>query len=544
MAKRRKRATSASGDDWERLLRLVPGYDPFATAGDCAFDPRAADDVVGFFRDCLTHVKGALAGQPFLLADWQKAVVGNLFGWKRPDGTRRYREALIYVPRKAGKSLAASGIGLYALFCDGEKGAEIYVAAADRDQARLIWDIARRQIVNEPALRKACTLYQHSIAVESVGSSFKAISADAHTKHGYNSHVVIVDELHAQPTPDLVDVLQTSTGARRQPLIVYLTTADFERPSICNDKYAYACKVRDRVLDDPAFLPVIYEAKPDADWTDPAVWASANPNLDVSLPLEYLRRECGRALEQPSYQNTFKRLHLNMRTQADVAWFDIRQWDACGGPFHPGDLEGRPCFAGLDLASTQDLTALVLFFPADGNAVLPFFFAPEDTARLRERRDRVPYAAWARDGHLILTGGNVTDYDAVRAKARDLAGTFDIREVAYDRWGATQLVTQLQGDGFRMVEFGQGFASLGAPSKHLEKLVLSGGLRHDGHPLLRWNAANAMVETDAAGNIKPSKRKSRERIDGIVALVMAIGRAIAGPPPPVSSYEDGRTILC
>ncbi len=545
MAKRKRKtsaATSGSGD-WERTLRLVPGYDPFATAGDCAFDPEAADRVVGFFRDCLTHVKGDLAGKPLLLAPWQKAIVGNLFGWKRPDGTRRYRECLVYVPRKQGKSLMASGIALYALFCDGEKGAEIYAAAADRDQARLIWDVSRRQILNEPTLSRACTLYQHSIVVEGAGSSYKAIAADAGSQHGYNSHLVVVDELHAQPTPDLVEVLLTSTGARRQPLVVYLTTADFERPSICNEKHAYACRVRDRVIDDPAFLPVVYEARRDDDWTDPEVWARVNPNLGVSVPAEYLRRECARAREQASYQNTFKRLHLNMATQTDVAWIDIADWDACAAPPDPASLEGRPCWAGLDLASTRDLTALVLLFPDDGNAVLPFFWAPRDGAHLRERRDRVPYAAWAREGHMELTPGNVTDYAAVRERLRALREAYDIRELAFDRWAATQLVSQLRDDGLEVVPFGQGFASMSAPSKELEKLVLEGKLRHDGNPVLRWCATNVMVETDPAGNVKPSKSRSKEKIDGIVALVMALGRAIVRAPAVRSNYERRGILL-
>ena len=313
-------ATTSRSVDWETTLRLIPGYDPFTAAGDCTFDEDAAKHAVGFFEDCLTHVKGELAGQYVLLAPWQQAVVGNLFGWKRPDGTRRYREAFIFVPRKQGKTLIASGLALYSFFCDGEPGAEIYCAAADRDQAKLLWDVARRQIMAEPVLANACRLYQHSIVIDSMGSSFKAISADAHTKHGYNSHFVVVDELHAQPNSELVDVLLTSTGARRQPMVVYLSTSDFERPSVCNQKHEYAAKVRDGIIDDPYFLPVIYEASRDDDWTDPEVWAKVNPNLGVSLSLEYLERECRRAQETPSYENTFKRLHLNIRTQSTAAW--------------------------------------------------------------------------------------------------------------------------------------------------------------------------------------------------------------------------------
>jgi len=327
-----------SAVEWETVLGLVPGYDPWATAGECTFDAPEADRAVGFFAECLTHVKGEWAGRPFVLAPWEQAIVGNLFGWKRPDGTRRYREALVYVPRKQGKTLMAAGLALYVLFCDGEPGSECYCAAADRDQAKLLWDVAKHEVLASPVLSGACRVYQNSIAVESMGSSFKAISADAKTKHGYNSQLVVVDELHAQTDRELVDVLLTSTGARRQPLVVYLTTADFERESVCNEKHAYATKVRDGVIPDPSFLPVVFEAKESDDWTDPEVWRRVNPNIGVSLSLDYLERECRRARETPAYQNTFKRLHLNMKTQADVAWLDVARWDACRESFRAEDL--------------------------------------------------------------------------------------------------------------------------------------------------------------------------------------------------------------
>ncbi len=538
----RTSAGSSSSVDWETVLPQIPGYDPFATARDCTFDEEAADLAVGFFRECLTHVKGAQAGQPFVLAPWQQAVVGNLMGWKRPDGTRRYREALIMVPRKQGKTLMAAGLALHAFFCDGEPGSEIYAAAADRDQARLLWDVARRMIQNEPALFESCRLYQHSIVIETMGSCFKAISADAATKHGYNSHFVVVDELHAQRDRELVDVLLTSMGARRQPLMVYLTTSDFERPSICNEKHDYACKVRDGILEDPSFLPVVYEAAHDAEWTSKDVWAQVNPGLGQSLNLEYLERECRRAQEQPSYENTFKRLHLNIKTQADVAWLSMADWDACAARVPPDDLRRKTCYAGLDLASTTDLTAFVLYFPEDGHRVLPFFWAPRENAVKREHRDRVPYTAWARDGHLQLTEGNVCDYEAVRLRIDELGKLYDIKEIAFDRWGAQQLVTNLKDDGHEVVAFGQGYASLSAPAKELEKLIVSRQLRHDGHPILRWCASNVMIETDAAGNIKPSKRKSKEHIDGIAALVMAIGLAIVREEPR-EPYKNGVIML-
>ncbi|MCP4249377.1 MAG: terminase large subunit [bacterium] len=508
---------------------MIPGYDPFATAGECTFDLKAARRAVNFFRDCLTFTAGQWRGQPFKLQAWQQAIVGNLFGWKRPDGTRRYREAFVYVPRKCGKSELAGGLGCLLTFADREPAAQVYCAAADREQARLVFHADRTMVLAEPELANRSRLSVNSLVVEATGSVLKVVSAEAYTKHGVNAHGVIIDELHAQPDRELVDVLTTSTGARRQPLLVHITTADYDRESICNEKHEYAGKVRDGVIDDPAFLPVIYEAQLQEDWTDPDVWARANPNLGVSVSREYLERECRRAEETPTYENTFKRLHLNLRTQQDVRWLTVEAWDACGQErVEEAELEGCDCYAGLDLSSTTDLSALVLLFRQDDGAVavLPFFWIPGDNARKRERRDRVPYETWARQGLIEMTSGNVVDYDRIRAQIGELATRFRIREIAVDPWNATQLALQLQGDGFEVVTFGQGFKDMTAPTKEWEKLVISGKLRHGGQPVLRWMASHVSVETDAAGNLKPSKKKSTDRIDGLVAGIMALGRAM------------------
>jgi phage terminase large subunit-like protein len=526
MAKRPRNPIS----NWREVLSRIPGYDPYASAGDCVFDEAAAVKPLNFFHACLSHVKGERAGQPFDLSPWQAAILANLFGWKRPDGTRRYREAFIFVPRKNGKSILAAGICNYCLFCDGEPGAEIYCAAAERDQARLVFDVAKQQVLAEPALSRAAKVFTHAIVLEGLNSSFKSISAEANTKHGYNSHCVVVDELHAQNTRDLVDVLVTSTGARRQPLIVYITTSDYQRESVCNEKYEYAVKVRDGVIKDPYFLPVIYEAPKDSDWKDPGTWRAANPGLGQSISEEYLARECQRAQDSPAYENTFKRLHLNLRTEQDTRWLSIDTWDACDEVYALEDLRERKCWGGLDLSTTTDLSSLVLAFPIeneDGSTkviALPFFWAPKERAVERERRDRVPYLTWARQGFLELTPGNVVDYDYIRSKINELGRQYEIVDIAVDRWNATQLATQLGHDGFELVSFGQGFASMSSPTKELEKLVVGRTLVHSQHPVLRWMASNVTVEMDAAGNLKPSKSKSEEKIDGIVALIMAIGR--------------------
>lgn len=527
--------------EWPDLFRLIPGYDPVATAGDAWFEGAAADRAVGFIEDSIAHVEGDKAGSLFKLEPWQKAVVGCLFGWKRKDllgrTVRRYRECLLYVSRKNGKTPLAAAIALLVFFLDPESGQQDYIAAADREQAGMLFRQAKGMVNARPALGRRCRIYggnasagQSRSIVKDDNSFLRVVSADADTKHGGTSHLVIVDELHAQPSRDLVDVLTTSTASlnRKQPLTIYLTTADYARPSICNEKHEYATKVRDGIIEDPSFLPVVYEAPRDADWADPAVWAQANPNLGVSVSLEYLTRECKRAQEIPAYENTFRRLHLNQVTETDVRAIPMDRWDAVKDPVDPAALEGRECWGGLDLSTTTDLSAFVLVFPdgEGGYDVLPHFWAPKESARARERRDRVPYSLWERQGHLKLTAGDVIDYDVIRADINLLRERYNVREVAADRWNATQIINQLQGDGFEVVAYGQGFKDMTAPTKELLKLVAAGKLRHGGQPVLRWMAGNMATESDAAGNLKPSKKKSTERIDGLVAAVMAIGRAM------------------
>lgn len=521
---------------WAKLFRLLPKYDPVATARDCTFDAKVAEEVCEFFPKYMSHIEGEVAGKPFELADWQKAVIGCAFGWKRPNGLRRYREVLQYVPRKNGKTTMIGGLVNLVCFGDKEPGAQVYSAAADREQAALVYRQTKGMILNRPDLESLVQMYSTYKSIQYPDNIiYKALSADAETKHGYNTHFCVIDELHAQPNRDLVDVLVTSTGARRQPLIWYITTADFDRESICNEKLDYAHKVCEGIIDDPAFLPCVYEASVDDDWESPEVWRKANPNLGVSISEEYLARECQRAKDQPTYLNTFKRLHLNIKTTSDVAWFDMQNdWDACAEPFSVEMLEGRECFAGLDLSTTTDISACVLVFPQQEENepvyVLPYFWIPGDNANKREKRDRVPYVTWARENLITLTDGNVIDYAVLRRDINELGKRFNLRAIGYDPWNATQLALDLQSDGFYLEQFRQGYASLSAPAKDLEKLVRGKLLRHGGNKVLRWMASNVMLETDAAGNIKPSKKKSTERIDGIVAAVMGLGLMNAAEP--------------
>jgi phage terminase large subunit-like protein len=494
------------------------------------FDKPAADRACGFFEDLLVHVKGEWADQPFVLEPWQRDIIQKVFGWKRPDGTRRYRIVYIEVGRKNGKSTIAAGIALYLLTADGEAGGEVLSAAADREQAAIVFTMAKSMVQASPELSERCETYHRSIIVPRTGSSYKVLSADAPTKHGLNPHGIIFDELHAQPNRELWATLVSGAGARRQPLVVAITTAGYDRQSICYEMHDHAVKVRDGVIQDDAFLPVIYAADEKEDWTNPKAWRKANPSLGISIKEDFLRDECLRAKESPPKQNSFRRLHLNQWTEQESRWIDMGVWAEGGREVDVAGLQGRKCFAGLDLSSSTDLSAFILLFPPkDGDTVEPYkvlcnFWVPSENIAKRVTRDRVPYDSWIRDGFIEATDGNVIDYDVIRQRIGECGARFRIAEIAYDRWGATQLSTQLTSDGFTVVPFGQGYASMSPAAKQVEKLLLGRKLTHGGNPVLTWMASNVAVKMDPAGNIKLDKSKSRDRIDGMVALAMAAGR--------------------
>ncbi len=385
------------------------------------------------------------------------------------------------------------------------------------------------------------------IVVPGTNSFLRVIPADDAGAHGFNPSLVIYDELHAAHNRELYDVLRTGQGGRSQPLFVVITTAGFDRKSICYERYDYACKVRDGIVKDPSFLPVIFEATAEEDWRNEATWKKVNPALRGETPfrnIEEMRRMAKEAETVVGMQNAFRRLYLNQWTTQDTRWIDVEAWAACAAK--PEDFDGRECLGAIDLASTTDLAAGAFLFPAaDGYIdVLMRYWVPAEGARKRALRDRVPYEQWIKDGFITATPGDVIDYDFIRAELRELGERFNIKRIAIDRWNATQLTTQLGGDGFEMVPFGQGFASMSAPSKEFEKLILGKKYRHGGNPVLAWNIANMAQETDAAGNIKPSKKKSTERIDGGVALIMATGLICLAKPDDDSVYnEEGRGLL-
>lgn len=499
----------------------------------------AADRAVRFING-LSHTKGQRwAGKPFDLRPWQEnGIIRPLFGTLREDGLRRYRTCFVMLPRKNGKSELAAAIALYCLIGENEPGGEIYSAAADRDQASIVFNVAAQMVRNDPELSAVCDIIesQKRIVYKRTGSFYRAISSEAHSKHGYNASVVLYDEVHAAPNRDLWDVLRTSMGARDQPLLFAITTAGFDKHSLERELFDYSVKVRDKLVPDETFLPVLYYAPDEADWKDEKVWHAANPALADFRSIDEMRMLCKEAQEIPAAENTFRRLYLCQHTEQDARWFSMDTWDGCRSDIHPDDLKGQPCYGGLDLADTTDVAAFVLYFP-NQNAVLPYFWVPEEGARKRVRRDRVPYDVWMRDGLMFSTPGNSIDHAAIRQKINELHKDYKILKIARDRWNASQITTELMGDGFEMIDFGQGFASMSAPAKHLEKLILDRGLQHFGNPVLRWMASNVSAEIDAAGNVKPSKKKSTEKIDGIVGLIMALGLAIQEPLPRPSVYE-------
>jgi phage terminase large subunit-like protein len=538
-----ERLSQAHKEGWDEWI--LSEADERAVAAGYRFDLVSAKRVQTFFQKFLRHSKGQWAGQLFGLLDWQwREIVAPIFGWLRPDGTRRYRRGYIEVPKKNGKSALFSGLSLYLLIGDKEPGAEIYSAAVDRDQASIVFNEAANMVEASSHLTSRLQVIRSTkrIVCHRSRSFYKALSADVPAKEGLNAHAVLVDELHAQRTRDLWDTLRYAGASRRQPLHLSITTAGYDRHSICWEQHDYTKKVLDGTIEDLAFFGYIAAAGDEDDWTDPFVWRQANPSLGVTISEDQFAEDCREAQESPAKENSFRRYRLNQWTEQDVRWLSMEKWDACGGAL--SSLDGKTCFAGLDLSTTTDISALVLVFPGEQDRydVLPFFWVPEEGARTRERRDRVPYTHWIRDEHIQATSGQVIDYEVIRKHINDLEKRFRIRQIAVDRWNATQLASQLEGDGFEMVAFGQGYASMNAPTKKLEELVLSGRITHAGHPVLRWMAGNVSLETDAADNWKPSKKKSIERIDGIVALVMAVGLAMNNPGPRYGMYYDNHSV--
>ena len=518
------------------------------------FSEERADRAVNFMEGYLRHTKGQFAGQPFLLRDWQKHHIRQIFGRLNDDGSRQVRQVYWEIPKKNGKSQIAAGIALTLLYTDREAAAEIYGAAADRDQASIVFNVAASMVRANRRLAMRSKIIDSSkrIVVPHAGSFYRALSADVPGKHGFNSHGVIFDEIHAQRDRRLWEVLTFGAGdSRTQPLIFGITTAGIPGESpVAEELHEYADQIlREIIPPDPTFYPVIYAAATDADWTSEEVWRACNPALGDFLNLESVRAACERAKRVPSEQNSFRRLRLNQWVKQETRFIDMAYWDACAQTVDLGAAKDLTWYAGLDLSTKLDVTALVLV-ARDGAGVfnlLPFFWLPKDNLHDRANQESSKYRLWAKSGLVTLTEGNVVDFAAVRKKLNDLrddAG-LQIKQVAFDPWGATQRAQQLTADGFQMVEMGQTFRYLSEPTRELQSSIVNGNLRHGGHPVLRWMADCMTVKSDINGNVrpvKPDRLKSSKRIDGMVAAIMGMGRAIVDDLQTPSVYE-GRGIL-
>ena len=513
------------------------------------YDKAKADRAVKFIEN-LCHTKGKWAGKRFWLLPWQEQLIRDIFGIIKPDGYRQFRTAFVEICKKVGKSELAAAVALYLLYADNEPSAEVYGAAADRQQASIVFDVAKQMVEMSPALLKRSKLMTATKRIVNYGNSgyYQVLSAEVGGKHGFSVSGLVFDEIHTQPNRQLYDVLtKGSSDARQNPLHFIITTAGTDRHSIAYELHTKAVDILEGRRVDPTFYPVVYGLKDDEDWEDEANWYKVNPSLGYTVDIERLRDAYREAKQNPADEVTFKWLRLNMWVSSTVAWIPDAIFMKGNEEIDLPALEGRDCYGGLDLSSTGDITALVLMFPPrdedEKYILLPFFWVPEETIPQRVKAASVPYDIWEKQGYLLSTEGNVIHYDFIEKFITDLAEKYHIVEIAVDRWNATQMIQNLEGDGFTMVPFGQGFASMSGPTKDFYRLLMEGQIIHGGHPVLRWMAGNVVVDTDPAGNIKVTKAKSKEKIDGIVAAIMALDRCIRNQTEPQGSVYDERGLL-
>ncbi len=513
------------------------------------FDEKAAKVAISFYS-FVHHWKGEWAGKPITLEPWQQFIVWSAFGWKRADGTRRFRTVYLEVARKNGKTTMVAPMGLFLMTVDNEPGAEIYTVATKRDQARISHKDATMMVQRSPQLAKILTVFKDNIHNKESGTKFEPLGRDSNSMDGLNVHGIIADEVHAWKDRHTWDVLETATGSRRQPLMIAITTAGYDRKSLCYQLHDYSEKVASGVVEDDSFFGLIYTLDEGDDWEDETNWIKANPNLGVSKNIDDMRRLAARSKEMPGQLNAFLRLHLNLWTQAASRWISHEMWDRCGSipMIDPIDLLGRRCYGALDLSSTIDITAWVLIFPPIHEKepfwVIPRFWIPEESMTLRSKRDRVPYLAWSRAGLVDVTPGSSVDYDWIEAQILEAAAAYDLVECAFDPWNATSVSNHLIDEGIEMVEFRQGYVSMNPAMKALEVAIANQTIAHGNNPVLTWMIDNLVARQDPAGNLKPDKEKSIEKIDGIVALLMAYYRATlaGGSKPSVYNTRGIRVI--
>ena len=508
------------------------------------YDKKKADRAVTFIEN-LCHTKGKWAGTPFWLLPWQEQLIRDIFGIVKADGNRQFRTAFVEICKKVGKSELAAAVALYLLYADNEPSAEVYGAAADRQQASIVFDVAKQMVEMSPALMKRSKLMGATKRIVNYSNAgyYQVLSAEVGGKHGFSVSGLVFDEIHTQPNRQLYDVLtKGSSDARQNPLHFIITTAGNDRHSIAYELHTKAVDILEGRRVDPTFYPVVYGLKDDEDWEDEANWYKVNPSLGYTVDIERLRDAYREAKQNPADEVTFKWLRCNMWVSSTVAWIPDAIYMRGNEPIDVDALAGRDCYAGLDLSSTGDITALVLIFPPRNEdekyVLLPYFWIPEETIPRRVKANSVPYDIWEKQGYIMSTEGNVIHYDFIEKFIMDLSEKYHILEIAVDRWNATQMIQNLEGEGFTIVPFGQGFSSMLAPTKEFYRLLMEGRIIHGGNPVLRWMAGNVVIDTDPAGNIKVTKAKSKEKIDGIVAAIMALDRCIRQEGKSDSVYDE------
>ncbi len=557
-------------------IQILP--DPFGRSPRVyRFDAELADRPVAFIERFVKHVKGKKAGRRFELEEWQRVVIREVFGWvDARTGARRYSTLFLFLPRKNGKSFLAVALALYMMCADNEFGAEVYFAACDKEQATLSFDVARGIVTQSEFLASNLMPKRTAIVHEPSASVLRPLSGDVSNKDGKNVHCGVIDELHEHKDRRLYDVLVTGTGSREQPLTIITTTAGVSKNGICYDQYEHAKRVLSGESEDHSFYPCVFEAEPGDDFRDPEVWAKANPNLGVTVPESFYSREAQKAIEQPSYESAFRRYYLNQWTGSAERWIPSLAWNECAGSIGVTieEMAGREAYLAFDMSSTQDITALVGVFPRDADPhdpddtatlgrlrevsslyeedampgdvvgdgrifdVVCSFWLPAESAEVRARRDKVPYPRWIKEGHIYKTSGGAVNPAALRREIDRWAGLCDVREIAADPWNAMETIMNLEESGYEVLQMRQGVTTMNGPSKAFIRAVVSHQLRHHGDPVLGWMADNVVIDEAEGGLIKPSKKKSPERIDGVVSLIMALSRAMLRRRAPTSVYES------
>ena len=492
------------------------------------------------FIELLPHIKGTLAGKPLILAPWQIFLLTTIFGWTNQLGKRRFRRAYIEVPRGNGKSALSSGVCLYMLCADNEGGAEVYSLATTRDQARIVFGDAQQMARKTPIMRShfGVEVLAHNINVLRTASKFEAMSAEGSTLDGLNIHFGCIDELHAHKTRAVYDVVETGTGKRDQSLLWVITTAGSNRSGICYEVRNFVTKLLDNIFQDESQFGIIYGLDEGDDWTTEEALAKANPNWGISVRPEVVLPLQQKAMQLPSATNNFKTKHLNEWVNADVAWMNMRSWDANARPdLVIDDFLGKSCYIGLDLASKTDVAALSVLFPDEngGYTVFNKYYLPEDTIY---GGTNAQYEGWQKSGRILATAGAVIDFEYIENDLIDLCARFDVKEIPYDPWQATQLASRMVEQGLPMVEIRASVANFSEPMKSLEALALTGKMLHDGDPVMGWMVSNVVAHLDAKDNIYPRKERPENKIDGVVALIMALNRALINAGASPSVYED------